>query len=139
MADYNAAHGVTLESSDMASIPAFLEIPGIVDGPDGGGYTAETIEAFPHSETTVVRKTTKVTPTPITFGLLYDSSDTTHARLLTDMKAKTVRNYRLTSTDAGAEVVTFPGQVTQFDRSNNSEDWSKISVTITPTEAYTEA
>lgn len=127
-----AAHGAQVKIGDGTTVESFNVLSGIVSGPNGGGYSARTIDALPHSSTVVLKKVTAVEPTDITFDLLYDSADAYHAQLRDAAKNKTLTNFQVVFADTGAEQIAFQGLVSQFDRSADPEDWNKISVTITP-------
>lgn len=136
---HNAAHGAVLAMGDGASTEVFNTITQIIAGPNGGGYTSETIEAFPHDSAVVIKKVSKVTPTPITGTINYDSSDTYHAAMRAAAKAKTVGNWRLTMNDAGAEILDFSGIVSRFEVTNDPEGFVQAEFEITPLAAYTES
>lgn len=136
---HNAAHGAVLAKGDGASSESFAPVPQVIAGPNGGGYTSETIEAFPHDSAVVIKKVSKVTPTPITGTLNYDSSDAVHAAMRAAAKNKTVGNWRLTMTDGGAEVLDFSGIVSRFEVTNDPEGFVAAEFEITPLAAYTES
>lgn len=124
-----AAHGALIKIGDAASPEVFTTIDDVISGPDGGGITPNIIRAFPHSATAEIKAVTHVTYEPISFSVLYDSSDTQHAALITAAAAKTKKNFQIVGTDAGAEQMAF-GAYIGMNWSKNPDGWDEMSVTL---------
>lgn len=129
MAD-TSAKGAQLSVSDMASSPTFTAIANISAGPDGPGFTQSFIEAVTHSATQRLRKKTFTDIGPVTFEVLYDSSNTQHAQLRDASKAGTLLDFRATSTDTGAEVAAFSAWV-DFNVGRDPNGFNTAQITLT--------
>lgn len=119
----SAAHGVKIKIGDGASPEVFTEIPGVHNGPSGPSFEPQMIEQRHHGSVDPVQKPTIVKKAPVTFDILYDSSDTQHAALITAAKDLTRENFKMELQDAGAEIyafgayvqATFKGEVEGFN------------------------
>jgi hypothetical protein len=125
-----AAHGATLEIGNVASPTAYGVIEGIHNGPEGGGWAARVIEAIHHSSSVVKKKASFLDLPDLTFSIYFDSSDADHLALQTAAQNKTVKQFRYTMTETGAQILTFQGVVTNFTFSANPEEWNVANCTV---------
>lgn len=66
----------------------------------------------------------------LSFPLFWDSSDGEHLGLQSDGRNSTLRDFRMTLTDTGAQVLTFSGHVTGFEVTAGVEASNMANVTI---------
>ncbi len=125
----NAAHGASVKIGDAASPEVFTAIAQITSGPDGGGISPNMIEARVHSQEATIRRVTNVNYEPISFTVLYDSSDTQHALLKTSAAAGTLKNFTILGADTGAELMTFSAYI-GINFSKNPDGWDEMSVNL---------
>ncbi len=125
----NAAHGASVKIGDAASPEVFTAIDDITAGPDGGGITPAMLEARVHSQEAVIKRVTTVNYEPITFTVLYDSSDTQHALLKTSAAAGTKKNFQIVGADTGAEQMAF-GAYIGVNFSKNPDGWDEMTVNL---------
>ena len=125
----NAAHGAKIRLSDMASTPAYTDIDDISSGPDGGGITPNIIKAFVHSQAAELKRATYVMFEPVTFTVLYDSTDAQHLALVAGAKDRTLLDFHIIDVDAGAEQMAFSAYV-GVNFSKNPDGWSEASFTL---------
>lgn len=132
-----AAVGAKVEIGNGASPEVFGEIETIHNGPEGLGWIPRTIEALSHSAPVVKRKVSVRDLEPITFSIYFDSTDANHLALQTAAKAGAVKNFKVTLTDTGAQVMAFAGVVSRFSFSADIEGWNEVSVEISPFSDFT--
>ena len=101
------AKGTTVAIGDGATSETFNDLEDILDGPSLSGFTTRIVEFVTQDGDTVNRKPAHRDSGQVTFAIAYDSADTYHAQLLTDHRARTIRNFQVTLTDTGAEVYDF--------------------------------
>jgi len=109
--DATAAHGAVIKMGNAASPEVFTAINGVHNGPSGPGFEPQMIEQRHHGSNDPVQKPTIVKKTPVTFDILYDSTDTTHAALITAAKNQTRKNFQEILTDQGAEQYAYAAYV----------------------------
>ncbi len=129
MAQANSAHGAKVQIGNGGSAETFADIDNITSGPDGGGIEPSIITAKVHSQQNDIKRATGVTYTPVTFTVLYDSSDTQHAALVAAAAANTLKNFKIIKQDAGAEQLAFSAYV-GVDFSDNPDGWVEMSVNL---------
>jgi hypothetical protein len=128
MTEY-AAHGTEIALGTGTSPVTYTAIARVSEGPNGLGEQANFLEARPHDSTSVVRKPTYVTVSPLTFTILYDPANTQHAALVDSVKTKAVKAFRLTT--ASGEECTFNAYVS-YERSLSPDGWEQLAITLTP-------
>jgi predicted secreted protein len=69
------------------------------------------------------------------FELLYDSADLEHAGVFDDYEAKTLRKWKITYTDTGAEIHTFSAYVSNISLAASIDDAVILSVSLKLTTA----
>jgi hypothetical protein len=124
-----SAHGTVIALSDGASTPVFTTISHVSAGPDGGGVSQNIIKAFVHSQAGEIKRATYTMTEPVTFTVLYDSGDTTHATLYTAARAKTLKTFKITGNDTGAEVLLFSAFI-NINFAKNPDGFNEASVTL---------
>jgi hypothetical protein len=126
-----AAYGTVIKLGDGATSEAFTTIDGVrnLQGPN---FQLETIDATHHTSGSNYRevKPSFISGGEISFDLLYDSTDTQHQGLLTDLTGRTRRNFQMVLTDAGAEQYAFAGYVTQMQVGAPIDDMLTMAVVI---------
>lgn len=138
MAEY-AAFGTTL-GMDISSSTSFTALAQIRDisGPSLAKGTAETT----HRNSTGRWRTFVSTLRDggeITFDLVFDPDDASHALMLTAFEENNGQNFRVTFPDATPATWTFLGEITAFEPSAPMEDALTASVTIKVSGAITRA
>lgn len=124
-----AAIGADLELGSTATTPVYTDIKGVHNGPKLT-RSLEIITARHHSSTSTIKRPSFLDGGQMTFDLYYDSSEANHAALQTSFAAKTLRYFKCTLTDGGAEVYTFQAYVSQFDIMADVEGFNIASVTL---------
>lgn len=132
------ARGCTVKIGNGASPEVFTLIAKIDEGPEWDGWTQEIIEAFHHDSNTPIKKLIRTNVGPFTIGGLFDSGDTQHLALQTAARTGAYKNFEITMTDTGAQVLTFNASVT-FGLSMSPEGWNRFRATLTPTDGVTVA
>lgn len=130
MATETAAHGISLKIGDGATSESFNAIQKITNGPNGPNFNCRIIEASSHSDAAIIKKASLRDNGQVTFDLLYDSTDTQHALLMTNHLAKTVTNFQMILTDTGAEQYAFSAIVSTMNFSGQAEGWNTMAVTL---------
>lgn len=124
-----AAHGVQIKMGNGASPEVFTAISGVHNGPSGPGFEPQMIEQRHHGSNDPVQKPTIVKKTPVTFDVLYDSSDTTHAALIAAAKDLTRKNFQEILADGGAEQYAYAAYV-QAQFKGEVEGFNVYSITL---------
>lgn len=124
-----AAHGCQVKVGDGASSEVFTAVEGITSGPSGPGWTTNMLEARIHSSDSPVRKVSSLTTEPVTFTILYDSTNTQHIRLRTLTTTKARGNFQVLLTDTGAEQYAFAAYVS-LSLSSEVDGFNTASVTL---------
>jgi hypothetical protein len=123
-------HGAAIKVSNMAaSSPVFTAIALIESGPSGPSLSPNMIEAYTHDQNLPHKRPTYVTTSPVTFTILYDSSNTQHAQLRDAAKAKTRLNFEMVLDDTGDEELDFAAYV-GFEWSAEPGDFNKANITL---------
>jgi|SRR3990172_2638860 len=113
-----SAYGTAIKIGTGTSSETFNELMGVTNirGPE---YACEILDVTHHGSSTNYRD---VVPTflsggTVSFDIYYDSTDTYHIQLFTDFTARSLRNFQMVHTDAGAEQEAFAAYITQLSRS----------------------
>ena len=134
------AYGTLLKIGNGATSESFTTIDGVRDltGPE---YNLETIDGTHHSSASNYRETivSFLSGGAVNFELIWDSSDTQHLQLFTDFEARTLRNFTITFTDAGADVHSFAAYITSMNINAPLADALTMSCTLTISGAVTRA
>jgi hypothetical protein len=138
MSNPQAAHGTQLKLGDGATPEVFTNIDCIFEGPTGGGFAPQFIEARHHGTEDIIRRVSIVDKPALNFRAYYDSSDTQHGALVTAAKNGTKKNFKLVLTDAGAEEFTF-GAYVSVSFESPVDGFQTISVTLAVDGAVTNA
>ena len=122
-------HASAVLSGGAAGTEVFTLIEGIVEGPDGPGFDPQVIEAKHHSSSAKVRKPTGVDISPVTFTILFDSTNAAHADLLANARAQTRTNFREKVNEEGIQGFAFAAYI-GCSFSMPPEDFTKVSFTL---------
>lgn len=133
--DPKAAHGTELKIGDGGGTEVFTAIPAITSGPTGPNPNTTIASAITHDSDSPVKRATTIDYQQVTFGILYDSADTIHQQLVTDLQGKTVRNFKEVFTDTGAEIWSFAGIISSINFNNDPGGFVTADVTIEVTSA----
>jgi len=125
-----AAYGVDIELGDGASPEVFTAIEMITEGPDGPSIDPRIISALHHDSLDEVVRVTGTTKSPVTFGVLFDSSNTQHAALVTAANAGTRKNFRVKINEEGKQQLSFAAYI-GVKWSEPREGFNTLSVTLT--------
>jgi hypothetical protein len=101
------AHGTQLKVGDGASPEVFTSIACVFDGPTGGGFTPQFIEARHHGSPDIIRRVSIVDKPAISFKVYFDSTDVQHSALVDAAKDGEKLNFQYVLTDFGAEEFHF--------------------------------
>lgn len=133
-----AAHGAKIEIGNGASPEVFTEINGVKSGPSWDGFKQQIIKTRHHKTQTPFQKVSYTDFGDWQFTIDYDSSDTQHALLRSCSAAATIKNFKITLTDGGAEIITFPATI-DFGQGSDVEGWNEATIALHPTQAPTVA
>lgn len=129
MSNPAAAHGTQLKLGDGATPEVFTNIDCIFEGPTGGGFAPQFIEARHHGTEDIIRRVSIVDKPAISFRAYYDSNDVQHAALVTAAKNGTKKNFKLVLTDDGAEQFAF-GAYVSVSFESPVDGFQTVSVTL---------
>lgn len=129
MAEEKAGKGTVIKISDGASSPTFTAIPKISSGPTGPEIGMSLVEYTTHDVDAPGKKPTFKSIGPVQFSVLYDSSDTQHAQLMSSARAGTRCDFQHVMTDTGAEQYDYSGYV-KMNPSGEKDGMVEYSVEI---------
>jgi hypothetical protein len=101
------AHGTVIKVGDGATPEVFSPIACVFDGPTGGGFTPQFIEARHHGSDDIIRRVSIVDKPAINFRVYFDSTDAQHMALLEAAKDGQKLNFQYVQTDFGAQEFHF--------------------------------
>lgn len=121
--------GTLLKIGDGADPEVFTTI-GAVKDISGPSIKMGTTDASTHASLAKEWVASIVDNGEVSFDINFDYSDTTHAGLMTDLNAGTLRNFEIILTDSGATQVDFTAIVTGYELSAPVEGILTASISL---------
>lgn len=117
MSEKFAAFGTKLQIGDGSTDEAFTDIGGLRDI-DGPNEALSILDATSHDSTGsyTVKKASFLDGGDLTFDYLYDPTDSGHVQLRTDMRARTLRNFRIVDVSSTADITSFAALISALGR-----------------------
>ena len=132
------SQGIKIARGDGASPEVFTDIPEIREFTGPGG-SASVIDVSDLDSTFREKILGLPDEGQLSFTVHYIADNAVHVNLRADRAARTLRNFRITWTDASpAKIWTFAGYVTEFSVSGGVDDVVLAAVVIEITGAITE-
>lgn len=126
-----AAKGTLIKIGNGATVEVFNTLIGArnIDGPN---ESRDTIDLTNHSSANNYKEfgVTFKDGGEISFEILYDSSDTYHAQLITDYGTGVLRNFQIVQVDGGAETISVAAYITNISPSFPLEGALTYSCTL---------